>query len=275
MGHDASFRGMHVGPGVLVLANVWDVGSARLIDSLGPRAIGTTSAGVAWAHGYPDRNALPPRLLVETVERIARVVAVPLTVDVEGGYSDDLDAVEATVAGVVAAGAVGINIEDGVGAPDLLCAKIERARRAAARLGVDLFVNARTDVYLRPGAGGEESVAEVLARADRYRAAGADGLFVLGITAADEIRAVVAGAGLPINVLARAGLPPTAELAALGVRRLSAGSAVPEAVWERARTLAADFLRDGRSEPLSEAPGAYAALNRLMVRDAEGGPLVE
>jgi 2-methylisocitrate lyase-like PEP mutase family enzyme len=132
--------------GFLVLANAWDAATARLIEGLGAKAIATTSAAVAWSHGYADGDLLPVPLLRATVAEIARVIRVPLSVDIESGYADDPAAVADVVSEVVAAGGVGINIEDGTRAPDLLCAKIEQAKAAARRLGVDLFVNARADV---------------------------------------------------------------------------------------------------------------------------------
>src|SRR5262245_54553461 len=167
------FHRLH-GEGLLVLANVWDAGSARLVESLGAKALATSSAALAWTHGYADGDLLPVRLLVGTVAAITRVTKLPLTVDVEGGYSGDPAAVGEAVAEVIDAGGVGINLEDGAGSPDLLCAKIERAKAAGERLGVDLFVNARTDVYLRGLEPADRRVDETLARAERYRAAGAD-----------------------------------------------------------------------------------------------------
>ena len=258
-----AFRRLHAA-GLLVLPNAWDAGSARLVESLGARAIATTSAGVAWSHGYADGDLLPIRLLAATVADIARVATVPLSVDVEGGYSPDPAAVEEVVATVIGAGAVGINLEDGTAGPDLLCAKIERAKRAGNRAGVDLFVNARTDVYLSGLAPEGRRVEESLARTERYREAGADGIFVPGVTAAAEIRAIASGTPLPLNVLARPGLPPAAELAALGARRLSAGSGITQAVYGRIRSLAAGFLRDGASEPIAEGAMPYAEVNTLM-----------
>ena len=180
------FHRLHEGPEPLLLPNAWDAGSARLMESLGAKAVATTSAGVAWTHGYPDGDVLPVRMLISTVVAIARAIRVPLTVDVEGGYSDDPAAVEETVARIVEAGAVGINIEDGPGAPDLLCLKIERAKRAGQHFGIDLFVNARTDVYLRGLAPEGKQVAETLARAKLYRNAGASGIFVPGLRDADR-----------------------------------------------------------------------------------------
>jgi 2-methylisocitrate lyase-like PEP mutase family enzyme len=257
------FRRLHA-EGLLLLTNAWDAGSARLMESLGAKAVATTSAGVAWAHGYADGDHLPVRLLATTVAEVARVIRVPLTVDVEGGYSSDPAAVAEAVAMVIDAGAVGINIEDGAGTPDLLCAKLEQVKRVSARLGVDLFVNARTDVYLRGLAPKGRQVEETLARAERYRAAGADGLFVPGVVDAAEIRAIASAAGLPLNVMARPSLPSPSELEALGVRRLSAGSSISEAVFGRAAALATAFLRDGATASLTEGAMPYSKVNALM-----------
>jgi 2-methylisocitrate lyase-like PEP mutase family enzyme len=260
----AIFHQLHEGPQPLLLPNSWDAGSARLMESLGAKAVATTSAGVAWAHGYPDGNSLPVRLLVASIANIARAIRVPLTVDVEGGYADDPPAVEETVAKVVEAGAVGINIEDGTSTPDLLCLKIERAKRAGQHFGVDLFVNARTDVYLRGLAPEGKRVAETLARAKLYRNAGASGLFVPGVRDREEIRTVAAGIDLPLNVMAWPGLPAAMELSQLGVRRLSAGSGIAQALWGKAAALAGDFLKSGKSEPLGEGAMAYADINALF-----------
>lgn len=249
---------------MLVLANAWDAGSARLIESLGAKAIATTSCGVAWSHGYADGNFLPVPLLVATIAGIARVVKVPVTADVEGGYSSDPASVADTVAAVIDAGAVGINLEDGAGDPDLLCAKIAAARRAAVRAGVELFVNARTDVDLRGLAPAEDRVALTLERAARYRAAGADGIFVPGVVDAAEIRSITRAAQMPLNVMARPGLPAAAALQALGVRRLSSGGDLAEAAFGRVASLARAFLRTGASEPLVEGAMPYAEINALM-----------
>jgi 2-methylisocitrate lyase-like PEP mutase family enzyme len=257
------FRKLHE-EGLLVLPNAWNAGTARLIESLGAKAIATSSAAVAWSHGYADGDHLPVPLLVETVSEIARVVKVPITVDVEGGYASDPSQAAATVAAVVDAGGVGINIEDGSGDPDLLCAKIERVKATASRLGVDLFVNARTDVYLKNLVPAERRLEETLARAGRYRAAGADGIFVPGVTDPSEIRTIASAVGLPLNVLARAGLPAASELVPLGVRRLSAGSGIGTAAFGRIASLASDFLRTGASDPLIEGAMPYADINALM-----------
>jgi 2-methylisocitrate lyase-like PEP mutase family enzyme len=256
------FRSLHEGD-LLLLPNCWDAGSARLTESLGAKAVATTSAGVAWAHGYPDGNALPPRLVAATVSEIARVVRVPITADMEGGYSDDPEAVGAAVALVVGAGAVGINLEDATKPPDLLCAKIEAARRAAEGLGVKLYINARTDVYLRQLLAPERRVEETLRRAALYRAAGADGLFVPNLTLPGEIRAISSEARLPLNVIPAKGLPPIAELHALGVARLSAGADIAESVFGFAAGLARGFL-GAHAYPLAEVAMPYKEINALF-----------
>jgi 2-methylisocitrate lyase-like PEP mutase family enzyme len=267
-----TFRSLHHGPRLLVLPNCWDAASARTFEALGAPALATTSAGVAWANGYPDGDALPVDVLIATVRAIARVVRVPVSVDAEGGYSDDPAGVAETIAAVVDAGAVGINIEDGSGPPALLASKIERAKQAAARRGVDLFVNARTDVYLRGLVPPAARVAETLARASTYRAAGADGIFVPAVVDPGEIREIAASAGLPMNVLAWPGLRAAPELFALGVRRLSAGSAIAQAALGRAADLAGAFLRDGRSDAVREGATSYAELNALFAAPSRPRP---
>lgn len=262
MSHNAeTFRQLHQG-GLLRLANAWDAGSARLIESVGARAIATTSAGVAWTHGYRDGDALPVPRLLETVRAISRVVQVPLSVDIEGGYSDDPGMVGDTVAAVIDAGAVGINIEDGGGDPALLCAKIDAAKAAGARCAVNVFVNARTDVYLRGLGADDERVELTLQRACQYVGAGADGLFVPGLHRRADITEVAAGTGLPLNLMDWPGLPSAAELQALGVRRLSAGTALAAAVYPRLAALAAAFLGDTDAADEPELP--YSAINALF-----------
>lgn len=247
------FRSLHAGSELLVLPNCWDAGSARLIESLGAKALATTSAGVAWAQGYPDGDRLPVDNLVAVARSIARVISVPLSVDFEGGYSNEPASVADGALKLIEAGVVGINLEDGGSPPELLAAKIEHIKHAASKAGADLFINARTDVYLAGLVPPEQRVAETLARAKRYRDAGADGLFVPALVAEAEIRAISSGAGLPLNVLAWAGLPATSDLHGLGVRRLSAGSSICQSAWGHVATAVTSLLRDGNSSPAATA----------------------
>ena len=251
-----SFRALHAPGQLLLLANAWDAGSARLIQARGAPAIATTSAGLAWSRGYPDGDRLPLRILAGALAEIERVVSVPLSVDIEGGYSNDPRAVAETVRCVLDAGAVGINLEDGSSPPDLLCAKLEAARGAAARAGADLFVNARCDVYLRGLATPEGALPETLDRARRYRAAGCDGFFAPKLLEGVAIRELASALGeLPLNLLWLPGVPALAELRALGVRRLSAGSSLAQRAYATASRAAQRFLESGDLDATDAAIG--------------------
>jgi 2-methylisocitrate lyase-like PEP mutase family enzyme len=267
----AIFARLHRQPQPLLLPNAWDAGSARLIERLGAAAIATTSAGVAWSLGYRDGDTLPLELHLASVGAIARAITVPLSVDIEGGYASEPERVGAAVARFIDAGAVGINIQDGAESPELLCDKIAHARSAAQRQGVDLYINVRTDVLARSLVPAHARVGEILRRAQRYRDAGADGLFVLGLTDPGEIRAIASGTDLLLNVIAWPGLPAAAELAGLGVRRISAGSWIPQSLWAHTSALVAGFLADGRTAPLLEGATPYSEVNAVF---SEASPAI-
>ncbi|TDV50005.1 2-methylisocitrate lyase-like PEP mutase family enzyme [Pseudomonas graminis] len=265
-GSAQTFRSLHHQSIVLRLPNAWDAGSARLFESLGATAIATTSAGVAWAQGYADGRVFPVDTAVSVAASIARLISVPLSVDIENGYSDDPQTVAENVRRVLEVGAVGINLEDGSDAPQLLARKIEAIKSMAANNGFDVFINARTDVYLASLVPEHARVEESLKRGHMYREAGADGLFVAALVDVEQIKAVVAGIDLPINVLARQGLPDAEALAQLGVRRLSAGSTITQTLWGQAEQLARGFLQEGRSEAVTEGSLTYPQIQALFER---------
>lgn len=262
--HAKTFRQLHTGD-VLVLANAWDAGSARLMEAAGSKAIATTSAGLAWSNGYADGDKLPSHILVSAVAAIARVIKVPLTVDIEGGYSHEPSSVAELIDRLIDAGAIGINIEDGAASAEMLCAKIEAIRERVTRQGADLFINARTDVYLRGLASTDQRVSETLRRAEIYKSAGADGIFVPGVSESAEIRELCEKIALPVNVMALPSLPPLAELNSLGVKRLSAGAAISMAVLGETQRLARAFLESGNSPNLF-TPNTlnYQAMNAMF-----------
>jgi 2-methylisocitrate lyase-like PEP mutase family enzyme len=261
-----TFHALH-NEGLLILPNAWDAGSARIVEHAGAKAVATSSAAVAWAHGYPDGEAIPPEVLIATIREIARVVSVPVTADIEAGYTRDPQAAGDFATRVIDAGAVGVNIEDGQDPPDLLCAKIDRVRRAAARSGVDLWINARVDVYLHKLAEGEAANDETIHRARRYGEAGANSIFAPGAVDETTIGNLVREVGLPLNVLAWPGLPDAARLRELGVRRLSAGAGLAKASLGHTHELAAAFLREGRSGPFFDGPLANVKINEMMRSD--------
>lgn len=221
---------LHVRGAPLVLYNIWDAGSARAVAAAGARAVATGSWSVAAAQGYDDGEAIPLDLLVQIASRIADSVDLPLTVDFEGGYATQPEALMVTTTALLRSGAVGVNFEDRIVGGEGLYAPHEQARRIAAlraagdALELPFFINARTDVFLgAPPEAHAALVESAIARCDAYAQAGANGYFVPGLTAPELIARVCAKCALPVNVMVGAGSPPTAELARLGVARISHG----------------------------------------------------
>jgi len=261
-GDAALFHALH--QDLLLLANAWDAASARVIEEAGSKAIATSSAAVAWAHGVPDGHGLAAPKLAAVVEEIARVVSVPITVDSEGGYSDAPAAVEDNIASFLEAGAVGVNLEDGRAPHELHLRKIEAALNAGARTGVRIFVNARTDVFLKQLVAPEQAMGETLRRAEAIRAAGASGLFVPGVFEPAHIKTIVEACALPLNVMARPGVPNANVLRELGVKRLSAATSTFAAAMNETRAAAEEFLARGDSEALWKRRGAQLDFNKLF-----------
>jgi 2-methylisocitrate lyase-like PEP mutase family enzyme len=216
----------------LVLVNVWDAGSARVVEAAGAAAIATGSAGVAYALGRPDGERLARAEMMAVVRSVVSAVGLPVTADVEAGYGLAPDDVADTVAAVLEAGAVGINLEDvdPSGAHDVLIDlddqldRILAARARAQRAGVHLVVNARCDVYLGGIGDPQARLATAVDRANAYLEAGADCAFIPAVADAAAISALVAGVQGPVNVLATPASPSVGELARLGVARISLGS---------------------------------------------------
>ncbi|MCX4809265.1 isocitrate lyase/phosphoenolpyruvate mutase family protein [Streptomyces sp. NBC_01239] len=261
-----AFRALHVPGRPLVLPNAWDAASARIVEDTGAAAVATTSAGVAWALGVPDGDLLGRERAVAAVARIAGSVAVPVSADIESGFAEDPAGVADTVRAVLAAGAVGVNIEDALyGGEGVLrpaaeqAERIAAAREAADAEGVPLFVNARIDTFLR-GAGGVDATLE---RAAAFRAAGADGIFVPGTVEPGTVKELADGIDAPLNVLVGPGAPPVAELAALGVARVSAGSSVALAAYAVVRRAARELLDTGTYGEQVGGLG-YGELNSLL-----------
>lgn len=205
-------RELHRAPPILVLANAWDVASARLVERRGFAAVATTSAGVAWTLGYADGERIPRDEMLDLAGRIARAVAVPVTADLEAGYGD----AGATAAAAWAAGVVGLNLEDRVEPLETHVERVGAAREAAPAI----VINARTDVFLR----GLDDVDEAVVRSNAYLRAGADCAFVPGVEDAGTIDRLVRAIDGPVSLLALTpAMPAVAELERLGVARVSTG----------------------------------------------------
>jgi 2-methylisocitrate lyase-like PEP mutase family enzyme len=264
------FHQLHTA-GPLVLPNVWDGASARLVALAGAVALATSSGAQSWAQGVADGNNLEVDEVLANIERIvAAAGGIPVSADIEGGYADSPQGVSETVAAVLSVGAVGINLEDS-GAPqssptaplytvEQQADRIAAARSAATQAGVRLFINARTDVFLF-GVGAESGrVDDVITRARAYEAAGADGLFVPGLLEPETLAKLAGASGLRLNAMWLPGAPSPAELAKSGVARLSTGTALAQVAYTHAQRAAGDLLDSGSYAGLMDSMD-FSALN--------------
>lgn len=226
-----AFHYLHKKGDPVILFNIWDAGSALAVEYAGAKAIATGSHSVAAANGFDDGQELPLDFALANIERIVKAVNVPVTLDFEGGYATDLDTLKANARRVIETGAVGINFEDQVvGGEGLYSADVQAERIAAIRevaddVGVLLFINARTDIFLKtyPAEHTREQLEEVLERAAAYAKAGASGLFAPCLRDAELIRELCDRSPLPVNIMVMPDTPSNAEMTALGVARISYG----------------------------------------------------
>ena len=264
-----AFRRLHDKNGILVLPNAWDVPSARIFEDEGFLAVATSSAGMLVSLGYPDGEGIPFSEFVYAVGRIARVLSVPLSVDVVGGFGDSPEEVARSVKVVIEAGAVGINIEDFEHSSKRLLPverQLERLRgliRLRKETGIPFVINARTDA-IRFAAGGEGAkMREAVRRARAYRDLGVDCVYPMGLSGADSISAFVKALDFPINVMVRVGLPPVPELKRLGVARVSFGPSASYAALGLLRRASREVRGKGTYENLTEGAITFDELNAL------------
>ena len=268
----AHFRQLHTQP-PLILPNAWDAASARVIEQAGAPAIATTSAGISWVYGLGDGQKLQRDEMTHMIRCIVESVDVPVTADIEGGYgTGSPQDVADTVQAVLDAGVCGINLEDTPGrdgetllAPEAQAERIRAAREAAQAAGADLFLNARIDVYLFQVGAPETRFAETVRRANLYRAAGADCLFVPGVIDAETIAALVRDIDGPVNIMAMPGAPSIPELARLGVARVSLGPAIIQAALATTQQAARELLEHGTYRTLENSL-PFSETNRLFRR---------
>lgn len=277
----AAFRELHDRSGMFVLPNAWDAVSARIFEEAGFAAIGTTSAGLAASLGYPDGERVGIDEVVGATRRIVRSVALPVSVDIEAGYGEDADEVASTVAAVISAGAVGVNLEDAASEGDEplrevseQLERIQAAREAASSAGVEIVINARTDVYwLRVGRE-QELLSRAVERSNAYRDAGVDCLFVPGARESATIAELARSIDGPLNVLAGPGVPPVPELKRLGVARLSVGSGPMRATLALFKRISEELIGSGTYEAFTQDAVAYSEVNELFSRRGNRRPHV-
>ncbi|MDN3655340.1 isocitrate lyase/phosphoenolpyruvate mutase family protein [Ferruginibacter paludis] len=268
------FLKFHQDKEMLVLLNSWDTGSSKLIEACGYKAIATTSMGIAASLGYPDCEVIQLPEMIEVIKRIVQGVQVPVTVDIEAGYGNNLDGIIDSVAKIIATGIVGINIEDSLNLNPVLidelefCERISAIRELADSLGFHLVINARTDAfYVSPGSS-REKLTESIRRGNKYREAGADCIFVQPVWEKETISTLVKEINAPINILSNptigAGVPlSVSELQHLGVARVSLGSGLMKATLALIKKVADELSGKGTYnmllDSLSPIPDAALA----------------
>ncbi|MEM8530209.1 MAG: isocitrate lyase/phosphoenolpyruvate mutase family protein [Chloroflexota bacterium] len=252
----------------LILPTAWDAASARAMELAGASAIATTSAGVSWALGRGDGQTLQRDEMIQAVRRIVEAVTIPVTVDIEGGYGNgSVQDIAETTRAVIDAGAVGINLEDSPGVegalllePDIHAERIRTARATAASMGIDLVINARTDVYLLAVGAPETRLDEAVRRTNLYHDAGADCLFVPGVIDVETIRQLVEAINGPVNIMAMPGAPTVPQLGELGVARVSFGPALMQAMLTTTQEMVSELLDRGTYQKL-ESSQSFATIN--------------
>jgi len=266
-----AFRALHRGPPLLLMANAWDAITARLFEAEGFAAVATTSGGVSWAVGYADGEAVPWDEVVGQTARIARAVAVPVTADIEAGFGATPEAVARSITDIIGAGAVGVNLEDGVPGPTPIrsieeaVARIRAAREAADAAGVPIVINARTDLYLKQIGDEASRFHEAVARGRAYLAAGADCFYPITLRDPATIGRLVQALKAPININVRAGWPSVAELEALGVARVTTATALTLVALAATRAVAREIKTTGRFDAISPAIG-HPEMQQLMAK---------
>ena len=267
------FLALHGGSNILVLPNAWDAASARIFEEAGFPAIATTSAGVAFSLGYPDGEKLSRDEALGAVRRIASAVSVPVTADLEAGFGETPEQVAETAQAAMGAGAVGMNLEDGVeGRPDFLVdvnlqkEKIRAVVEAGASAGVSFVLNARTDIFLYGIGPAETRLARTIERLNAYREAGAASLFAPGVKDRETVGKLARGVAGPLNILATVGTPPVAELRQLGVARVSLGSGPMRASLGFLRRMGKQLREEGVFTMMTEGAPPHAEMNRMFER---------
>jgi 2-methylisocitrate lyase-like PEP mutase family enzyme len=264
------FRQLHRGPGVLILPNAWDVASARIFEDAGFPAIATTSAGIAFSLGYPDGQRIPREEMMARIGRITRAVHVPVSADVESGYGPTAEDAAKTTRELIQMGVIGMNLEDASGRRDqplssleLAVEKIKAAREAAVKMQAQIVINARTDIYLLTGGNPDADYSEALRRLLAFRDAGADCVFAPGLKDANTIGRLAKAVECPLNILAVPGTPSIAQLANLGVARVSVGSGPMRATLGLLQRLAEELRTTGTYGAMDGAV-PYTDVNKLL-----------
>jgi len=270
------FRKLHHGPQVLLLPNAWDVASARILEECGHPAIATSSAAVAYSLGYVDGQRISRDEMLEVAGRIARAADIPVTADLEAGYGTTPKEMADTVKAAIAAGIIGMNLEDITGDDEsslvdlpLQMEKIRAIREAASSAGVPFVLNARTDIYLMPIGPEATRFERTVERLRAYREAGADCLFAPGVYDLETIKKLVKAVEAPLNILANPACPSIPEMEKAGVARVSAGSGIMRAAMGLVQRIGREMLDERSCKMMFVGATPFDDLKQMMTRHAD------
>lgn len=268
--HAKSFNQLHKQPSTFVLPNAWDVISAKMFEECGFKAIGTTSAGIAASLGYPDGQNIPFEKMMEVMKAIVDSVHIPVSVDIEAGYGKSIEEVLKNVKQVIAIGAVGINMEDGTGDPDnpisdisLQKEKISAIKNLSDSLNASLFINARTDLYWLNIGDPSTRFHALLKRVKAYEEAGADCIFIPGLSNEEMIQEVRKNIASPINLLINAATPHVETLSKIGIKRLSCGSAPFRATVTLLKKISEEIIKHHTFHQIKEDVLSYEKIVKM------------
>ncbi|MCP3966463.1 MAG: isocitrate lyase/phosphoenolpyruvate mutase family protein [Lentisphaerae bacterium] len=265
------FADMHKGDEILILPNAWNGGSAKIFEKQGFKAIATTSAGVAYSLGYSDGEVVTMEELIRVTEQISSRVSVPLSVDMELGYADDVEDVCANVQAIIEAGAVGINIEDGhPGEHSYLEAlgthldKIHAIAKLKNKLDIPFVINARTCVCWLKTVHWDHRFETAIERSNAFVDAGADCVFVPGALTEKEVRQLVEGIDAPVNIVVNPVFNDFDAMQEIGVKRLSIGSGAVRATYAKLIEMTAELYKDKSVRPMLNHNFSYEKANKFF-----------
>ena len=265
------FKSLHHNDKILVLPNVWDPLGARLLESLGYNAVATASASIAFSNGYADGENIPFNDLISILKKIVESVKIPVTADIESGYASNIIMLEENIKQLIDTGISGINIEDSLHDDSNMvsvktqCEKINCIRNTAIKMGVSIFINARTDVYIKANhLSAEEKLSEAIQRGKAYKDAGADGFYPIVLKEKKSMKNIVQEVGLPVNILLIPSIPDFEILQTIGIARVSLGPGFLKVAINAMKNIAEKLLHYAGIQEVMENPITSDYLAKLI-----------
>ncbi|MEO7210306.1 MAG: isocitrate lyase/phosphoenolpyruvate mutase family protein [Chitinophagaceae bacterium] len=265
------FKSLHHNDKILVLPNVWDPLGARLLESLGYNAVATASASIAFSNDYADGENIPFKDLISILKKIVDSVKIPVTADIESGYASNIKTLEENIKQLIDTGISGINIEDSLHddsnmvSVDAQCEKINCIKLIALKMGVSIFINARTDVYINENhLSPEEKLSEAIHRGKAYKDAGADGFYPIVLKEKESMENIVQEVGLPVNILLIPGIPDFEILQKIGIARVSLGPGFLKIAINAMKNIAEKLLNQDGMMEVMENPVTTVFLAKLI-----------